>query len=90
MQPTGHISIVILRKQSVKSWKFWSFIENVSGKIYIISIFVRFQKYNFKLTHSNTFMQNTKETNESNKQEKGKWELRISAAVFADFPVLVA
>ena len=35
-------------------------------------------------------MQNKKETNELYKEEKGKWEVRISAAVFADVHVLVA
>ena len=35
-------------------------------------------------------MQNTNERDEFYKQEKGKWEVRISTAVFADIRVLVA
>ena len=34
-------------------------------------------------------MQNKRETNELHKQEKGKWEVRISATVFAEVRVLV-
>ena len=35
-------------------------------------------------------MQNIKEMNELYKEEKGKWEVRILAAVFTDARVLVA
>ena len=50
-------------------------------KVTIIQFFMRFQQQTSNFAHSHTFMQNKKETSELYKQEKEKWEVRVSAAV---------
>ena len=85
IQPAGHFFIVVFRKQILKTslWEFYREREQQSS-------------YGFKKglhifhTHAHSFNQNTKETSELSKQEKGKWEVRISAVVFADVRVQVA
>ena len=43
-----------------------------------------------KYSYAHTFRQNEKETRELYKQEKGKGNVKNSAAVFVDIPVLAA
>ena len=88
MQPRGHLSITIFRKQNVKS-SILEFIANMIVKININHFKLRAaSKIEFLFLHIHTCSHKTK-NNELYKQEKGRREVKIPAAVSIDVCVLV-
>ena len=91
MQPAGHLSVVFLCEQNLKN-PLLRFSENVNNKAWIISVLIHAaSKLKFLIFYVHTASRKIKkEAHELYKQETGKLEVKISAAVYVDVPVVVA